>query len=120
MVQVIGPSTGEPTPLPMSTFEASQEVNQGWLSVITGTVTSKVVTDNFFVDDSSGTVGVFLDGYNGDFTDIQVNDQVRVVGIDSEDGDGQHIWVRNHGMHPQYSDVVLIFPTVYFPIINRY
>src|SRR4030042_612769 len=88
MVQVLIPGSEEPLPLPMSTFEASLEDNQGWLGVITGTVTSKAGIDNIFVDDGSGPVRVFLDGYNGDFTDIQVNDVVRVTGLISEGGDG--------------------------------
>ena len=55
---------------------------------------------------------IFLDGYNGDFTDIQVNDLVRVTGLVSEDGDGQRIRVRNHGMHPEYADDVVELPQV--------
>jgi uncharacterized repeat protein (TIGR01451 family) len=112
MVQVIGPSTGEPEPLPMSTYQASLEENQGWLSVITGTVMSKIGSDTLFVDDGSGPVRIFLDGYNGDFNDIQVNDLVRVTGLVSEDGDGPRIRVRNYGMHPEYPDDVVVLPQV--------
>jgi uncharacterized repeat protein (TIGR01451 family) len=107
MVQVLEPPIAEPLPLPMSTYEASLEESQGWLSVITGTVTTKVGIDNIIVDDGSGPVRIFLDGYNGDFSDIQVNDLVRVTGLVSEDGDGQRIRVRNYGMHPQYADDVV-------------
>jgi uncharacterized repeat protein (TIGR01451 family) len=110
MVQVIDPSTGEPIALPMSTHQASLEDNQGWLAVITGTVTSKVGEDNLFVDDGTGPVRIFLDGYNGDFADIQGNDLVRVTGLVSEDGDGQRIRVRNHGMHPEFADDVIKLP----------
>jgi uncharacterized repeat protein (TIGR01451 family) len=110
MVQVIEPSTGEPELLPMTTYEASLEDNQGWLSVITGTVTSKVGNDNIFVDDGSGSVRIFLDGYNGNFDDIQLNDRVQVIGLVSEDGDGQRIRVRNHDMHPEYADDVIKLP----------
>ena len=110
MVQVISPSTGEPTALPMNTHQASLEESQGWLSVITGTVTTKIGNDTLFVDDGSGPVRIFLDGYNGDFSDIQVNDLVRVTGLVSEDGEGGRIRVRNHGMHPEYSDDVAKLP----------
>ncbi len=110
MVQVIDPGTGEPLPLPMNTYQASLEESQGWLSVITGTVTTKTGVDNIFVDDGSGPVRVFLDGYNGDFADVQVNALVRVTGLVSEDGDGQRIRVRNYGMHPEYADDVVILP----------
>ena len=112
MVQVIAPPSGEPQPLPMSTYQASLEESQGWLSVITGTVIAKTGSDNIFVDDGSGPVRAFLDGYNGDFTDIQINDLVRVTGLVSEDGDGPRIRVRNHIMHPEYPDDVEILPQV--------
>ncbi|HSB67466.1 MAG TPA: hypothetical protein VLD65_12890, partial [Anaerolineales bacterium] len=110
MVQVLDPGTGEILPAPMSTDQASLEENQGWLSVITGTVTSKLGEDTIYVDDSSGPVRIFLDGYNGDFNDIDVNDLVRVTGLVSEDGSGRRIRVRNHLMHPQYADDVIILP----------
>ncbi len=107
MVQVLDPGTGEPLPLPMSTYQASLEDNQGWLAVITGTVTAMSGLDTIFVDDGSGVVRIFLDGYNGDFSDIQVNDLVRVTGLVSEDGDGPRIRVRNH-VHPEYNDDVIV------------
>jgi uncharacterized repeat protein (TIGR01451 family) len=112
MVQVITPTVGEPLPLPMSTYQASLEETQGWLAVMTGTVTTKIGEDTIFIDDGSGPVRIFLDGYNGDFSDIQVNDLVRVTGLVSEDGDGQRIRVRNHGMHPEYPDDVVKIPQV--------
>jgi uncharacterized protein YdeI (BOF family) len=119
MVQVIDPGTGEPLPLPMSTHQASLEENQGWLAVITGRVTAKTGEDNIVIDDGSGPVRVFLDGYNGDFNDIQVYDYVRVTGLISEDGDGQRIRVRNHGMHPEFADDVETLPRIYLPVINK-
>jgi uncharacterized protein YdeI (BOF family) len=107
MVQVIDPGTGEPAPVPMSTHQASLEESQGWLSVITGTVISRVGVDTIFVDDGSGPVRVYLDGYNGDFIDIQVSDILQVTGLVAEDGNGGCIRVRNHQMHPQYADDVI-------------
>ena len=56
MVQVLEASTGEVAPLPMSTQLASLEGSQGWLTVITGTVTAKDGVDTIFVDDGSGPV----------------------------------------------------------------
>jgi uncharacterized protein YdeI (BOF family) len=98
MVQVITPTIGEPLPLPMTTYLASLEESQGWLSVITGTVTTKVGIDNIFVDDGSGPVRIFLDGYNGNFNNVQVNDLVRVTGLVSKTGRRTDA-VRNYGMH---------------------
>jgi uncharacterized protein YdeI (BOF family) len=107
MVQVITPSAGEIAPLPMTTNQASLEEEQGWLGVITGTVTAKIGNDTIFVDDGSGPVRAFLDGYNGTFDDINVTDWVRVAGLISEDGEGGRIRVRNHIVHnATYSDDV--------------
>ncbi len=122
MVQVLDPGTGEVAPLPMTTYEASLEENQGWLSVITGTVTSRVGVDTIFIDDGSGPVRIFLDGYNGDFSDIGLYDLVQVTGLISEDGDGQRIRVRNHFAHPAYADDVIVLRdgnVTYLPIISR-
>ncbi len=121
MVQVIEPSTGEPSALPMSTHQASLEESQGWLAVITGTVSSKVGEDTIFVNDGTGVVRVFLDGYNGDFSDIQVYGRVRVTGLVSEDGEGGRIRVRNHGMHSGVPDDVWYLggAIFYLPIIGK-
>jgi uncharacterized protein YdeI (BOF family) len=123
MVQVIEPGTEEPLPLPMTTHQASLEDSQGWLTIITGTVTSKVGVDTIFVNDGSGSVRVFLDGYNGDFSDIEVHDLVQVTGLVSEDGGGGRIRVRNHYLHPEYADDVIYLGKVpylaYFPIIGK-
>ena len=107
MVQVIDPGSGEVPPMPMTTYDTLLEANQGWLSVITGTVTSKTGVDTLFVNDGTGATRVFLDGYNGNFSDIQVNDLVRVTGLVSEDGSGTRMRVRNYLMHPQYADDVV-------------
>lgn len=122
MVQVIGPSTGEPVPTVFTTLQASLEANEGWLVRVTGRVTSKVGLDTLFVDDGSGPVRVFLDGYNGNFADIRVNDTVQVTGLASEDGDGQRIRVRNHNFHVGIPDDVLVTghtPLIYLPMIGR-
>ncbi len=68
--------------------------------MITGTVTAKTGSDTLIVNDGSGPVRVFLDGYNGNFDDIQVNDWVRVTGLLSEDGDGGRIRVRYYQRLP--------------------
>jgi uncharacterized protein YdeI (BOF family) len=110
MVQVLEASTGEVAPLPFSTHDAALEANQGWLGVITGTVTTKTGNDTLIVNDGSGPVRVFLDGYNGNFDDVELNDWVRVTGLLSEDGDGGRIRVRNHLMHtPPIPDDVTIW-----------
>jgi uncharacterized protein YdeI (BOF family) len=122
MVQVIAPSTGEPVPTVFTTLQASLEVNEGWLARVSGRVTGKVGSDTLFVDDGSGPVRIFLDGYNGNFADIRVNDTVQVTGLASEDGDGQRIRVRNHNFHVGILDDVIVTgytPLIYLPIIGR-
>jgi hypothetical protein len=121
-VQVLTPTTGvEVPPLPFSTHAAALEQNQGWLTQITGTVKSKGA-DFVMVDDGSGPVRAFLDGYNGTWDDVQLFDKITVKGLVSEDGDGPRIRVRNHGMHPLIADdVAIISPAkqVFLPVILR-
>ena len=88
----------------------SLESNQGWLTQITGTVVAKN-GESIFVDDGSGPVRAFLDGYNGTWDNIHVLDQVTIKGLISEDGDGPRIRVRNYGMHPAIPDDVTILAT---------
>ncbi len=116
-VQIITPTSGvEPAPIPMSTHDAALESNEGWLVEVTGTVTSKIGDEAIIVDDGSGPIRAFLDGYNGDFSDVDVERIVSVRGLVSEDGEGRRIRVRNHNMHPQLADDVTLLeyapPTV--------
>jgi uncharacterized repeat protein (TIGR01451 family) len=100
-------------PLPLATYDASLEMNEGWLVVVSGTVTAKSGTDTAWLDDGSGPVRLFLDGYNGTWDDVQVGDRIMVAGMTSEDGFGQRIRVRNHNMHPALPDDVLWLPQIY-------
>lgn len=106
-VQVIAPPTAEPAPRVMSTAQAALEENQGWLVRVTGVVLA-VSTDSLIVDDGSGPVRAFLDGYNGTFADVHLYDVVQVTGLASEDGEGPRIRVRNHGAHPARPDDVVV------------
>jgi uncharacterized protein YdeI (BOF family) len=122
MVQVIPPDGYDATPLVLTTSQATLESNEGWLTVITGRVTGKSGTDTIFVDDGSGPVRVFLDGYNGTLADIHVQDTVQVIGLVSEDGSGARIRVRNHNFHIGVDDdVVVLVPAILymFPIISK-
>jgi len=108
MVQVITPSAGEVAPKPFTTGAAALEINEGWLTQITGTVTSKVGDEALFVNDGSGPIRAFLDGYNGDFSDIPAGALVTVKGLISEDGDGRRIRVRAHNDTIRPDDVTLL------------
>jgi hypothetical protein len=93
-VQVIGSDT-VPDPLELSTEEAALEENEGWLVKTYGHVDEKVGDYSFYLDDGSGDARVFIDGYNGDFSAVNVHDWVEVIGLASEDGVGQRIRVRD-------------------------
>jgi len=94
-------------PLPMSTYQAGLEENEGWLVVVTGTVVQKEGSDAIWVDDGSGPLRLFLDGYNGDWSDVQVGHEIKIASLLSEDYAGQRVRMRNHGMHPALPDDVL-------------
>ena len=121
-VQVLTPTDGiDPAPVPFSTYQASLEQNQGWLAQITGTVTSKG-PDYVIVNDGSGPVRAFLDGYNGVWDPVQVLDRVTVKGLVSEDGSGPRIRVRNYAMHagvPNDVSVLSHGSLIYLPLISK-
>jgi hypothetical protein len=118
-VQVIPPTAYDATPLALTTAAASLESNEGWLTSVTGTVMSKSGTDTIIVDDGSGPVRVFLDGYNGSLEDIQVMDQVQVTGLASEDGSGGRIRVRNHNFHIGIDDDVILLEPAKFVFLGQ-
>jgi uncharacterized protein YdeI (BOF family) len=122
MVQVIDTAINNPAPLPLSTHDATLEASEGWLATVTGRVTQKTGTDTIFVDDGTGPIRVFLDGYNGTFDDIRVNDKVQVTGLVSEDGDGARIRVRNYKFHAGVLDDVTVlgqYKMLYLPVIMK-
>lgn len=98
--------------MPLTTYSASLEINEGWLVVVTGTVTAKSGSDSIWLDDGSGPVRLFLDGYNGAWDDVQVGNRLMAAGLTSEDGAGQRIRIRNHGAHPLLPDDVRLLPAL--------
>ncbi|MDX9953183.1 MAG: DUF11 domain-containing protein, partial [Anaerolineae bacterium] len=60
------------------------------------------------VDDGSGPVRAFLDGYNGTWETINVLDRVTVAGLGSEDFDGQRIRVRHFENDTRPDDAALL------------
>ena len=120
-MEVLAPATGvEPPPLPLSTHHASLEANEGWLVQITGTVVDRIDSSAIVVDDGSGPVRAFLDGYNGSFDGVGRLDRGTVTGVVSGDGEGRRILVRNYGAHPALPDDVTILARaerVYLPVV---
>lgn len=120
-VQILTTTGSITAPLPFSTHDAALEANQGWLTQITGTVKSKNA-ESLVIDDGSGPVRAFLDGYNGTWDDVKLLDRITVKGLISEDYNGSRIRVRNHGMHPSIADDVTILAAakqVFLPLILR-
>ncbi|MBP8864303.1 MAG: Ig-like domain-containing protein, partial [Anaerolineae bacterium] len=120
-IQVITPTYVNPNELalggnflrPLSTAEAASEENEGWLMVVTGTVTAKAADNSYLlVDDGSGPVRAFLDGYNGTWETIHVLDRVTVAGLGSEDYDGQRIRVRHFQHDTRPNDAAVLTPVV--------
>ncbi|MGC9400400.1 MAG: CehA/McbA family metallohydrolase [Anaerolineae bacterium] len=111
-VQVIG-SSSVPDPLDLSTHDAALEENEGWLIKTYGRVTQKTNNYNIYVEDGSGPARVFIDGYNGDFSGINVNDWVEVIGLASEDGEGQRIRVRDDADLTVTPGHILYLPLIY-------
>ena len=118
MVQVLEPSTGEPVGLPLTTQQTTLESNEGWLTTVNGVVVAKPALDTLMVDDGSGPIRVFVDGYNGSFDDIQVTDLVRVTGLVSEDGLGSRIRIRNYKFHTGLPDDVVIIGSDFLSVTN--
>jgi uncharacterized protein YdeI (BOF family) len=121
-VQVITPDGYDAIPLALTTAQATLEPNEGWLTTVTGRVLGQSGTDTLIVDDGSGPVRIFLDGYNGTLADIQLYDLIQVTGLASEDGSGARIRVRNHNFHPGVDDDVITLANahhVVLPIIAR-
>ncbi|MBN1136165.1 MAG: Ig-like domain-containing protein [Anaerolineae bacterium] len=102
--------------MPLTTYDASLESNEGWLVVVTGTVTAKEGNNVAWLNDGSGPVRLFLDGYNGTWNDVKVGDRLAVAGMTSEDGAGQRIRVRNHAMHPHIPDDVRWLPGLHIQV----
>lgn len=126
-VQVITPTDGiDPAPKPFTTHQAALEQNQGWLAQITGTVTA-IGPDYLMVDDGSGPVRAFLDGYNGVWHDprgpVHLLDRVSVKGLISEDADGPRLRVRNYFMHspdiPNDLTILSAAKQLFLPLLKK-
>ena len=121
-VQVITPTDHiDPAPLPFTTYQAALEQNQGWLAQITGTVTARG-PEYVIVNDGSGPVRAFLDGYNGVWDAVRPMDQITVKGLVSEDGDGPRLRVRNFGMHParpEDVEILVVGQHLFLPLVRK-
>ena len=119
-VQVITPGIPfDITPTALTTTQASLESSEGLLTVVSGRVISRSGTDTLIIDDGSGPVRIFLDGYNGTLTDIQGLGRITVTGLVSEDGSGPRIRVRNHNFHVGVPDDIIRALVSLMPLIKK-
>ncbi|OXM87313.1 S-layer homology domain-containing protein [Paenibacillus rigui] len=86
-------------PLLVSTGEASLEKNQGLLLKVKGKVASKYDENSYVVDDGSGPILVFTDGYivnqSGSVPVLQAGDTLEAVGLAGKYAEGMRIRVRD-------------------------
>jgi uncharacterized protein YdeI (BOF family) len=97
---VIKIGTGEPLqPKVVPTVEATSDANQGLLVKVTGKVTSIFDANSYVINDGSGDVLVFTDGYivnqSGPVPVLKVGDTLEAVGLSGTFADGTRIRVRD-------------------------
>ncbi|WP_421385528.1 cell wall-binding repeat-containing protein [Bacillus salacetis] len=97
---VIKIGEGEPVaPAEMTTSEAALEENQGELVKVTGKVVSKYDEKSYVINDGSGDILVFTDGYivekTGAVPALEVGETLEAIGITSTFSDGKRIRVRD-------------------------
>jgi DNA/RNA endonuclease YhcR with UshA esterase domain len=97
---VIKIGTGEPLlPKVVPTGEATSDANQGLLVKVKGTVKSIFDANSYVINDGSGDVLVFTDGYivnqSGPVPVLQVGDTLEATGLSGTFADGTRIRVRD-------------------------
>ncbi|MBP1963780.1 S-layer homology domain-containing protein [Paenibacillus aceris] len=87
------------TPRKLTTDQATLEENQGMLVKVTGRVVSKFDDNSYVINDGTGPVLVFTDGYivnqSGPVPSLAVGDTLEAVGLASKNTEGTRIRVRN-------------------------
>ncbi|MGG3560211.1 DUF4350 domain-containing protein [Neobacillus rhizosphaerae] len=97
---VIKLGTGEPVePKQVKTGEATSSANQGLLVKVKGTVVSKFDDNSYVINDGSGDVLVFTDGYivnqSGPVPVLKAGDTLEAVGLSGSFAQGTRIRVRD-------------------------
>ncbi|NOU63324.1 Ig domain-containing protein group 2 domain-containing protein [Paenibacillus sp. LMG 31461] len=87
------------TPQMLTTGQATLEQNQGLLVKVRGRVVSKFDDNSYVINDGTGPVLVFTDGYivnqSGSVPSLVVGDALEAVGLASKNTEGTRIRVRN-------------------------
>ncbi|WP_223592998.1 Ig-like domain-containing protein [Neobacillus bataviensis] len=97
---VIKLGSGDPVqPKQVATGEATSAANQGLLVKVKGTVVSKFDENSYVINDGSGDVLVFTDGYivnqSGPVPDLSKGDTLEAVGLSGAFAQGTRIRVRD-------------------------
>lgn len=97
---VIKIGEGDPIePKHVATGEATVEANQGLLVKVTGKVVSQFDANSYIINDGSGDVLVFTDGYivnqSGPVPVLKVGDTLEAVGLSGSFAEGTRIRVRD-------------------------
>ncbi|WP_342043013.1 Ig-like domain-containing protein [Bacillus sp. OTU2372] len=97
---VIKIGSGDPVkPKTVATGEATSAANQGLLVKVKGTVQSKYDDNSYVINDGSGDVLVFTDGYivnqSGPVPTLKVGDMLEAVGLSGAFSEGTRIRVRD-------------------------
>jgi uncharacterized protein YdeI (BOF family) len=86
-------------PQEVTTGAASSEENQGLLVKVTGKVVSKYDDNSYVINDGSGDILVFTDGYiatqTGSVPDLKVGQTLQAVGLTGKYAKGNRIRVRD-------------------------
>lgn len=86
-------------PLTLTTEQANSDNNQGLLVKVAGKVISQFDENSYVIDDGSGPILVFADGYivkqSGPVPVLAVGDTLIAVGITGKNTEGTRIRVRN-------------------------
>ncbi|WP_108530517.1 Ig-like domain-containing protein [Paenibacillus elgii] len=93
-------SSGPPVqPKQVTTAESVSEANQGQLVQVKGKITSIPNANTYLVNDDTGDVTVFVDGYiinkSGPVPALQVGDMLLVTGLSGKYSEGNRIRVRD-------------------------
>jgi len=90
--------TTEPVPRAFTTGALDHDENEGWLVKTEGFVTQIIDASTCVIDDGSGPIVVFIDGYIGTLpAGLKVGDYLSVIGLSGEYADGRRVRVRNAG-----------------------
>lgn len=97
---VIKIGSGDPLqPKAVKTGEATSSANQGFLVKVTGKVVSKYDDNSYVINDGSGDVLVFTDGYivnqSGPVPVLKVGETLEALGLSGAFAEGTRIRVRN-------------------------